>query len=135
MFLFILYLITMLSLISEVNIDFTSQKLFLQQQFNALKEVALKTDKSFEGAVNAQERKQLKGLENLEKRLLKAQKRKLTNEVERVKAIQNELFPNQSLEERSRNFSEYYLELGDNLIPMLFEALNPLQMEFTVIEY
>ena len=84
--------------ISEVNIDFTSQKLFLQQQFNALKEVAIKTDKSFAGAVNAQERKQLKGLENLEKRLLKAQKRKLTNEVERVKAIQNELFPNQSLE-------------------------------------
>lgn len=121
--------------ISEVNIDFTNQKLFLQEQFKALKKVALKTDKSFEGAVNAQEKKQLNGLQKLEKRLLKAQKRKLTNEVERVKAIQNELFPNQSLEERSRNFSEYYLELGDNLIPMLLEALDPLKQQFTIVEY
>lgn len=121
--------------ISDVEIDFTNQKLFLQQQFDTLKQVAEKTDKSFIGAVLAQEKKQLNGLDKLEKRLLKAQKRKLGNEVELIKLVQNELFPNQSLEERQRNFSEYYLELGTKLIPMLFEALNPLQFEFTVIEY
>jgi len=120
---------------SEVNIDFSQQKFFLHQQFESLKSLAKQTDKSFLGAVNAQEKKQLNGLNNLEKRLLKAQKRKLTNEVERIKLLQNELFPNQSLEERARNFSEVYLELGPELIPMLLEALNPLQLEFTVIEY
>jgi len=121
--------------ISEVNIDFSQQKMFLQQQFETLKELAKKTDFSFLGAVNAQEKKQLNGLENLEKRLLKAQKRKLSDVVERIKLLQDALFPNQSLEERTRNFSEVYLELGADLIPVLMEALNPLQLEFTIVEY
>ena len=121
--------------ISEVEIDFSEQKLFLQQQFLALKELAEQTDKSFIGAVNAQEKKQLNGLDNLEKRLLKAQKRKLDDVVTRIKLIQNLLFPNQSLEERTRNFSEIYLELGSDLIPILMEALQPLKLEFSVVEY
>jgi len=121
--------------ISEVNIDFSQQKLFLQQQFKVLKALAKQTDASFLGTVNAQEKKQLNGLEALEKRLLKAQKRKLSDQVERIKMLQNELFPNQSLEERARNFSEIYLELGPKLIPSLLEALNPLDLEFTIVEY
>lgn len=82
-----------------------------------------------------QETKQLKGLGNLEKRLLKAQKRKLSDEVLRLTKLQNELFPNKSLEERTRNFSEFYLEIGEELIPMLLESLNPLDLTFSVIEY
>ena len=121
--------------ISEVSIDFSEQKLFLQEQFLDLKELAKQTDKSFLGAVKAQEKKQLNGLNNLEKRLLKAQKRKLSDVVSRMESLQNQLFPNQSLEERSRNFSEIYLELGTDLIPMLLEALQPLKLEFTVLEY
>ncbi len=121
--------------ISEIKIDFSLQRNYLQQQFTDLKELAKQTDISFLGAVNAQEKKQLNGLSVLEKRLLKAQKRKLSNVVERITLLQNELFPNQSLEERTRNFSEIYLELGKELIPMLLVALNPLQLEFTIIKY
>uniref|UniRef100_UPI0035670406 bacillithiol biosynthesis cysteine-adding enzyme BshC n=1 Tax=Lutibacter sp. TaxID=1925666 RepID=UPI0035670406 len=121
--------------ISDVEIDFSKQKQHLQQQFKALKELARQTDVSFLGAVNAQEKKQLNGLDNLEKRLLKAQKRKLSDVVERIILLQNELFPNQSLEERTRNFSEIYLKLGNDFIPLLLKSIKPLQLEFTVIEY
>ncbi len=120
---------------SEINIDFSSQRTFLTQQFDGLEEVATKTDSSFMGAVKAQKKKQIKGLDNLEKRLLRAEKRKLVDEVQRMKIIQDELFPNQSLEERTRNFSDYYLKLGDEFIPMLLSTLNPLNLEFSVIEY
>ena len=119
--------------ISEVDIDFSKQKNHLVQQFQDLYVLAEKTDKSFLGAVKAQEVKQLKGLENLEKRLLKAQKRKLSDEVERLKTLQNDLFPNQSLQERQLNFSEFYLECGEKLIPILMEELKPLDLEFTII--
>ncbi|SDX30534.1 bacillithiol biosynthesis cysteine-adding enzyme BshC [Lutibacter oricola] len=121
--------------LSSFPIDFSQQKTFLNEQFKGLKQLAQETDASFIGAVNAQEKKQLNGLDKLEKRLLKAQKRKFNNELERITLIQNELFPNNSLEERSRNFSTYYLELGEELIPMLLKALNPLELKFTVIEY
>ncbi len=121
--------------ISDISIDFSQQKQFLEAQFLALKDLAKQTDTSFIGAVNAQEKKQLNGLDTLEKRLLKAQKRKLSDVVNRIEILQNELFPNQSLEERTRNFSEIYLDLGSSLIPMLIEALQPLKLEFSVIEY
>jgi bacillithiol biosynthesis cysteine-adding enzyme BshC len=121
--------------ISEVKIDFSEQKEYLQQQFVDLKELAKKTDGSFMGAVNAQEKKQLKGLDNLEKRLLNAQKRKLSDVVDRIRKVQNELFPNQSLQERNQNFSEYYEVLGADLIPMLLKNTDALKFEFTIIEF
>jgi bacillithiol biosynthesis cysteine-adding enzyme BshC len=119
--------------ISEIDIDFSSQKKHLTAQFKNLYELAEQTDKSFLGAVKAQETKQLKGLDRLEKRLLKAQKRKLKDHVARITLIQDELFPSKSLQERTVNFSELYLEMGENLIPELMNALSPLQMEFLVL--
>ncbi|MGB5227160.1 MAG: bacillithiol biosynthesis cysteine-adding enzyme BshC [Eudoraea sp.] len=121
--------------ISNIDIDLSSQKEHLSNQFEALFKMAEETDKSFLGAVKAQEVKQLNGLNNLEKRLLKAQKLKLKDQVIRLTALQNKLFPNQSLQERSLNFSELYLEMGDKLIPFLLNALNPLKQEFLVLKY
>lgn len=119
--------------ISDIDIDFTPQKEYLIQQFQNLYELAEKTDKSFLGAVKAQEVKQLKGLEKLEHRLLKAQKRKLEDEVSRIAALQNELFPNKSLQERHQNFSEFYLEYGEKLIPELLKSLKPLDLKFDIL--
>jgi bacillithiol biosynthesis cysteine-adding enzyme BshC len=118
---------------SAFPINFSSQKSHLQLQFIALLELANQTAPSFLGAVKAQEAKQIKGLENLEKRLLKAQKQKYAFELERITALQNELFPNQSLQERQLNFSEFYLEFGDVLIEKLFKELKPLEQEFKIV--
>ncbi|WP_053991812.1 bacillithiol biosynthesis cysteine-adding enzyme BshC [Mangrovimonas sp. TPBH4] len=119
--------------ISEVDIDFSTQKKHLEQQFKDLYKLAEKTDPTFLGAVGAQERKQIKGLEHLEKRLLKAQKRKLSGHLDRVVQLQNELFPNQSLQERNTNFSQFYLEFGDQLIHQLIVNLQPLKKEFIIL--
>lgn len=120
-------------LISDIEIDFSTQKAHLADQFKALYKMAEQTEKSFHGAVAAQERKQIKGLEQLEKRLLKAQKRKLSDHLERVTTIQDQLFPSHSLQERHMNFSEYYLQLGDNFLPILIDSLRPLKSEFQVL--
>jgi len=119
---------------SAIQMDFTQQRSQLKTQFAHLKETAKKTDVSFLGAVNAQEKKQLNGIDNLEKRLLIAEKRRQQDLVVRISEIKNQLFPNQSLEERQRNFSEYYLEYGDSFIEALKESLKPLALEFTILE-
>lgn len=121
--------------ISNIDIDFSPQREHLIQQFEGLYELAEKTDKSFMGAVKAQEVKQLKGLDMLEKRLLKAQKRKLQDQVKRLASLQNELFPGQGLQERQQNFSELYLELGEELIPVLMDKLQAFPSGFTVLRY
>lgn len=121
--------------LSEFDIDLSDLKQQLQQQFQVLHDLTSKTDRSFEGAVKAQEVKQTKGLEQLEKRLLKAQKRKLADSLSRITALQNELFPNQSLQERQANFSEFYLENGEQLIQKLIQKIQPLATHFTIITF
>jgi bacillithiol biosynthesis cysteine-adding enzyme BshC len=118
--------------LSEFSIDMSPLKEQLKHQFEALHAITKHTDESFLGAVKAQETKQIKGLNNLEKRLLRAQKRKLADVLERVTNLQNELFPNKSLQERQTNFSEYYLESGEKLIPTLMTQLKPLEQDFTI---
>ncbi len=119
--------------LSEITIDFTKQKAHLITQFKALYVLVKQTDASFEGAVAAQEKKQINGLVHLEKRLLTAQKRKHADQLKRLTAMQHMLFPNQSLQERLVNFSAFYLEFGDELLSELKQNLDPLAHEFTIV--
>ena len=118
---------------SEFTIDFSILKEALQKQFEDLLQLTKKTDKSFLGAVKAQEAKQIKGLENLEKRLLKAEKKVHAEQLERIILLQNELFPNQGLQERKCNFAEFYLEFGDDFIKKLANELQPLSQNFSIL--
>ena len=120
---------------SDLELTFSDKITFLQNQFDELRKVAEQTDSSFIGAVNAQEKKQINGLKNLEKRLLKAEKRRLQDLVSRIGAIQNQLLPNGGLEERQRNFSEYYLEYGSEFIRRIKNDLKPLEGAFTILEF
>lgn len=117
--------------ISNFKIDFSEQKEILIKQFTELLKIAEQTDKSFLGAVKAQETKQIKGLENLEKRLLKAEKRVHADKLERIINIQNQLFPNNSLQERKSNFSEFY---SKEFIKNVLSLSNPLKTEFKTIK-
>ncbi len=118
---------------SKLKIDFIPQKKQLQKQFIALYKLANQTDKSFIGAVAAQEKKQIKGLENLEKRLLKAEKKRLKEKLQKVETLQNELFPNATLQERYANFSQFYESYGASFIALLVQKINPLQTQFLVL--
>jgi len=120
---------------SEHSIDFTEKKDFLKAQFESLYTLAKQTDASFVGAVAAQERKQIKGLENLEKRLLKAEKKRLYERLTRLEHLQEELFPQGTLEERKRNFALYYEKYGEDFKTAILEHMSPLAMEFLVLEF
>ena len=119
--------------ISELDIDFSPQRKELKKMFKEFEILSNETDKSFLGAVKAQEKKQINGIDKLEKRLLKAQKRKLGEVVERIKILQDQIFPNGSLQERQINFCAPYLDYGELLIPTLFRAFKPLELEFDLI--
>ena len=119
--------------LTTLPIDFSNQKQVLKTQFELLYAIALQTDASFTGAVKAQEKKQLKGLANLEKRLLKAEKRVHETTLKRLADLQESLFPNESLQERKQNFSEFYIEVGPKLIDIISKNLDPFSPYFSVI--
>ena len=120
---------------SKFTIDFSEQRETLKRQFEVVNEIAHQTDPSFLGAVKAQEVKQLKGLDNLEKRLLKAEKRIHNEKLERIVQIQNQLFPNQGLQERTANFSSFCEEIDsfDSFLDKLQNQLHPLEQHFSVV--
>ena len=121
--------------LSAFQIDLSPQKAALEKQFADLEAIAEKTDRSFTGAVKAQKAKQIKGLENLEKRLLKAEKRKHAEILDRISRLQETLFPFGGLQERFANFSEFRLAAGEGLIDRLLDRLDPFDPYFTVIIY
>ena len=118
---------------TDYSKDFTKLKKVISSNFIKLYKVAQKTDKSFIGALKAQEAKQLKGLMHLEKRFIKAQKIKHKDEIERIKALKDVLFPNNSLQEREINFSEFYKDYGEDFINILKSNLKPFVNKFIII--
>jgi uncharacterized protein YllA (UPF0747 family) len=121
-------------LFADQKFDFLEQITFLVHQFDTLRDLSKHTDVSFVGAVNAQEKKQIKGLKNLEKRLLRANKIKHKSQLDRITSIQDSLFPNNSLQERYVNFSKFYCHYGDDFIKILKDNIHPLNNKFSIIE-
>lgn len=105
----------------------------IESIFDDLEMVAKLTDKSMLGAVNAQRQKQLNGIENLKKKLLRAEKKKYTIEMEKIDRIFHELFPSNSLQERHDNMMKFYLSEGHQWIDSLVDLFDPLNFNFYVL--
>jgi bacillithiol biosynthesis cysteine-adding enzyme BshC len=118
---------------SSQKIDFSSQITHLRKQFNKLYDLAKETDASFTGAVAAQEKKQINGLLYLEKRLLKAEKKKYKSSIEQALILQSLLFPSGNLQERLLNFTTFYAFHGEKFIKKLKSEMNPFQNSFSII--
>ena len=120
---------------SKISLDLNFLKDQLESQFDFLEDLIKKTDKSFKGAVLAQKKKQIKGISNLEKKLLKSQKRKMNDLVERINIIYESIFPNNDLQERQVNFFELYEEHGIDILSFLKKNIDPFDNNFIVLNY
>ena len=120
---------------SKIKIDLSNQKNAIKENFSQFHKLAKLTDKSFLGAVRAQEKKQIKGIENLEKRLIRAEKRIHEDNLSRLFVLKNELFPNDSFQERQVNFSTFFKENGYDFIEILIKNLDPFKKEFLILEF
>lgn len=123
----------LVSQLSANTIDFGALTVQLKQQFTLLYAQAMNTHPSFLTALKAQESKQIKGLQALEKRFQKAKVKQNQDTVDRILALQNEVFPGQKLLERQTNFSDYYSLHGAHFIELLTKRLNPLSMKFSTL--
>ena len=119
---------------SKIKFDFLPLENALNDQFSILRKIAEKTDKSFIGSLHAQEKKQIKGLQNLKKRLLKAEKKYHYEKINKIIEFQKSFFPLGIFQERIVNFIEFCKEDRSSFLKKLKENLNPLNNKFTVIE-
>ena len=70
---------------------------------------------------------------NLEKKMIKAEKRNYETRLNQIDQVKNELFPGGSLQERNENFGLFYVKQGSGFIEQLVEHFKPLDFKFTIL--
>ena len=114
-------------------LSINAEKTALNDIFETILKNAIAVDASLEKAVLAEKTKQLQSLDALESRILKAEKQKHETALNQLKAVQQKLFPNSGLQERTDNILPIYLKHGDAFFDVLKAHLNPLEQGMVVI--
>ncbi len=99
-----------------------------------VKNKVLDIDKSLQQHVEALLARALKPLQELEKKLLRAEKRKYEAEERQIHVIKSALFPKNGLQERIENFMPYYAKWGMDFFTLLYNHSLTLEQEFVVLE-
>lgn len=118
---------------SDKILHFQNEKAELQKVFTKIKRRMEQSDKTLKSSAEAAEVKHLHYINNLEKKLLRAEKKKNKIVQDRIKALLAEIKPGDSLQERRENIFTLYCEFGQNIIEETRKKLNPLDFRLTVI--
>lgn len=105
----------------------------IESIFSDLKQKATAIDPTLRAATEAALAKMKHQLDNLEKKMLRAEKRKMSVQLSRITKLKTALFPNNSLQERVENFMEYYLQNGASFFDTIKDGIEPLEPNFLVI--
>lgn len=118
---------TQLSLAKEIS--------DLQAIYQHVKNIAGKTDSSLTRHTENLETKATQKLQRLEKKMLKAEKRKFDSAQLQLHAVKEGLFPKGNLQERTDNFIPYYAKYGKRFIQTIVDCSLTLEQEFIIISF
>ena len=117
---------------AEHDISLEREKEVLEQVFQSIKNRALVVDKSLDGFVGAEGSKTFKSVENIEKRLKKAQEAKYDSSLKSLLGIKEKLFPGGNLQERTDNFLNFYIN-NPEFINEALAAFDPFDFRFHIL--
>ena len=98
-------------------------------QFEKILAKAVKVDKTLEGAVQAEQKRFMNGSEKLEKRIRKAEERKMATEISQLAVLKEKLFPKGTPQERIENFLNSSLG-NPYFLSQVGEIFDPLDFSF-----
>jgi bacillithiol biosynthesis cysteine-adding enzyme BshC len=105
----------------------------LEGLFLELEHKLKRVDKLLEKSVRSGFARSERIIKNLEKKMLRAEKKKHEILIGRLEKIRSDLFPRDGLQERILNFSALYEEFGSELINILVQNLDPFSGDFMVL--
>jgi bacillithiol synthase len=104
------------------------------QMFEELKKRAESIDKTLAPFVAAEGKRATNSLENIEKKMLRAEKRLHQDRLRQIDEVKDNLFPNGSLQERTDNFLNFYQQ-DPEFISKLIGHFDPFDFSFNVLTY
>ncbi|MGN6181343.1 MAG: bacillithiol biosynthesis cysteine-adding enzyme BshC [Mucilaginibacter sp.] len=118
---------------SEHSLTLTEEWQEISAIFEKIKLRAHKIDDTLAPSTEAVLARLKHAMDNLEKKLVKAEKINYYTRLEQVDVIKSDLFPKNSLQERTENFGLFYVKWGQELIDELIRHFEPLAFKFTVL--
>jgi len=118
---------------STQQLTLSKEKEDLQSFYNHLKEVTDKIDVTLSQHTQALGTKAFEKLEALEKKMLRAEKRKFEAQQRQITKLRQQLFPSNSLQERQENFASFYGKYGKELLRELYNSSLTLEQQFAVL--
>jgi bacillithiol synthase len=105
-----------------------------EKLYAIIKKQAAAVDASLAGHVENLKKQSLRRLQELEKKMLRSEKRKFADQQRQINTIKDQLFPGNGLQERFDNFMYYYALWGSDFITTLYSHSLTLEHEFVVLE-
>jgi bacillithiol biosynthesis cysteine-adding enzyme BshC len=118
---------------TDSELSISEEKAHLKSLFDSIANKAKAVDPTLAKAILAEYTRQAKAVDNLEGRLLRAEKQKHETAINQIRKLKEKLFPNNGLQERYDNFLNFYPRYGDTFFEVLLANLDPLTEGFVVI--
>jgi len=116
---------------NKVRLNGELQK--IEDLYNEVMTLASNVDLTLKEHVAALKTKAVHRLQELEKKMLRAEKRKHSTELNQLQKIKAVLFPHNSLQERTENISGFYARYGKNIIDILLKNSTAFNQEFCIL--
>ncbi|HUP14299.1 MAG TPA: bacillithiol biosynthesis cysteine-adding enzyme BshC [Niastella sp.] len=104
------------------------------RMYDLLKDKAANIDRSLLQHVEALQAKTIKPIQELEKKMLRAEKKKYETEQRQIQTVRSALFPKNGLQERVDNFMPWYAMWGKEFVRIVYDHSLTLEQEFTIVE-
>ena len=116
------------------NLSLAEERKKVAELFEEIKVRASSIDVTLSALVAAEARRASKGLEKIETKLLRAEKRKHSDKLRQIEEVKEALFPQGSLQERTDNFLNFY-QADTTFIKKIGEAFDPFDFRFYLLQY
>ena len=119
---------------SAKKLELNDERQQLLAILHQVKEYAADIDLSLLEMARAETQKVNHTIDKIEKKMLAAEKRKLSDKMRQVDEIKAYLFPGNGLQERKENFLPFY-QADKNIIEKLMKSFDPFQLKFHIIRW
>jgi bacillithiol biosynthesis cysteine-adding enzyme BshC len=106
----------------------------LNSYYDALQQISASVDSTLTQHVESLHSKAYRHVLELEKKILRAEKRNFAVAANQIHELRETLFPLNGLQERIENFIPWYAAYGKNFINLIYEHSLGLDQEFVVLE-
>jgi len=118
---------------SSNQLSLEKEKQQMQDFYDRLFLTAGAVDTTLEKHTSSLQKKAMEKLDALEKKILKAEKKKFEAQQRQLHKLKQQLFPHNNLQERTENFMLYYAKQGKTFLHSIIENSLSLEQEFAVL--